>query len=63
MDRNFPPKSSPPLPEMLTGPVMDALCQALRGVRFGTVTVIIQDSKVVQIDRTDRLRLKQDAHS
>ena len=30
---------------------------ALRGLRFGTVTVIVQDGVVVQVDRTERLRL------
>jgi hypothetical protein len=31
--------------------------EALRGLRYGTVTVVVQDGVVVQIDRTDRLRL------
>ena len=30
---------------------------ALRGIRFGTVTVVIQDGVVVQIERTEKLRL------
>jgi hypothetical protein len=31
--------------------------EALRGLRFGTITVVVQDGVVVQIDRTDRYRL------
>ena len=31
--------------------------EALRGVRFGTVKVIIQDGVIVQIDRTEKRRL------
>jgi hypothetical protein len=31
--------------------------QALRGLRFGEVTVIVQDGVVVQIERTERKRL------
>ena len=27
-------------------------------IRYGTVTVIIQDGKVIQIDKTEKIRLK-----
>ena len=30
---------------------------ALRGLRFGTVTVVIQDGVVVQIERMEKIRL------
>jgi len=30
---------------------------ALRGLRFGTVSVIVQDGVVVQVERTEKLRL------
>lgn len=62
MDRN-PAKPAPvstgltPLPDA----VLAALTEALRGVRYGTVTVIVQDGRVVQIDRTERRRLRQDS--
>jgi len=29
---------------------------ALRGIRFGTVTVVIQDGVVVQIERMEKIR-------
>lgn len=45
----------------LTDSVLSALSEALRGVRYGTVTVIVQDGRVVQIDRTERKRLKGDS--
>jgi hypothetical protein len=32
---------------------------ALRGLRFGTVNVIVQDGVVVQIDRTEKRRLRR----
>lgn len=32
---------------------------ALRGLRFGTVTIIVQDGIVVQIDRTDKRRIRR----
>jgi len=30
---------------------------ALRGLRFGTVAIIVQDGVVVQVERTEKLRL------
>ena len=36
---------------------LQAIVQALTGLRYGHVTVIVQDGKVMQIDRTDRVRL------
>ena len=35
--------------------------QALEGLRYGTVTLVVQDGVVVQVERLDRIRL--DAHS
>jgi hypothetical protein len=42
-------------------PAQDAIEQiraSLRGLRFGTVNVIVQDGVVIQIDRTERHRLR-----
>jgi hypothetical protein len=36
---------------------VQAILQALIGLRYGQVTVIVQDGRVMQIDRTDRFRL------
>ena len=33
---------------------------ALRGLRFGSVTLLVQDGVVVQVDRTDRRRYQRD---
>ena len=32
---------------------------ALRGLRFGAVSIIVQDGVVVQIDRTEKRRLRR----
>jgi len=37
--------------------VLDRIGDALRGLRYGAVTVIVQDGVVVQVDRTEKLRL------
>jgi len=31
---------------------------ALRDIRFGTVTLVIQDGRVIQIDKNEKIRLK-----
>ena len=30
----------------------------IREMKYGTITVIVQDGKVIQIDKTDKIRLK-----
>lgn len=37
--------------------VVRDIARAVKSVKFGYVQVIIQDSKVVQIDKTEKLRL------
>jgi hypothetical protein len=32
--------------------------EALREIRFGTVTLVIQDGRVIQIDKSEKIRLK-----
>jgi hypothetical protein len=31
---------------------------ALREIRFGTVTLVIQDGKVIQIDKNEKIRIQ-----
>ena len=33
------------------------IAEALRGLQFGTVTLIVQDGVVIQVDRTEKKRL------
>ena len=35
------------------------LRKALRSIRFGTVTLVIQDGHVIQIDKSEKIRLKR----
>jgi hypothetical protein len=37
--------------------VLDRVEEALLGLEYGQVTVIVQDGIVVQVERTDRVRL------
>jgi len=36
--------------------------EALRTIRFGTVTLVIQDGHIVQIDKSEKIRLKRPGH-
>jgi hypothetical protein len=42
----------------LIRPVEEAIAQALRELRFGSVEIIVHDSKVVQIERREKVRLE-----
>jgi hypothetical protein len=44
----------------------DALTQireSLRGLKFGSVNIIVQDGVIIQIDRTEKRRLRQNRAS
>ena len=49
------PKAAPasPSPEI----ELDAIQEAVRSIRYGVVQLIIQDGRVVQIDKTEKIRL------
>ncbi len=36
------------------------ILKALRSIRYGYVQIIVQDSKVVQIDKTEKVRFDKD---
>jgi hypothetical protein len=49
-----------PRPQTTTppGPLpIEAIQEAVKSVRYGVVQLIIQDGKVVQIDKTEKIRL------
>ncbi len=37
--------------------VEQAILRALKGIRFGSVEIIVHDSKVVQIERKEKMRM------
>ena len=39
--------------------VLDSINASLRGLRDGTVTVVVQDGVVVQVERTEKFRLEK----
>jgi hypothetical protein len=38
---------------------VDRIRAALRGLRFGTVTAVVQDGLVVQVERTEKVRIER----
>ena len=36
---------------------LDRIHAALRGLRYGTVTAVVQDGVIVQVERTEKIRL------
>lgn len=42
-------------------PALENIRKALSGLRYGTVTVVVQDGVIVQLDRTEKLRLPGEA--
>ncbi|MGH7933554.1 MAG: YezD family protein [Candidatus Binataceae bacterium] len=39
--------------------VLDRISKAIQGVRFGSVEVVIQDGKVIQIERKEKFRIER----
>jgi hypothetical protein len=44
-------------------PIIAEILHALRGLRYGMVCIAVQDGVVVQIERTEKHRLRRDERS
>ena len=47
----------PPRDDSRSALALDKVRDALAELRFGTVTVVVQDGVVVQVERTEKVRL------
>ena len=52
-------EGSPPSPKRSLQQALLQIEQALRGLKFGQVTISVQDGVVVQIDRLERTRIQR----
>jgi len=43
--------------------ILQRIASAISGVRFGSVEVVIQDSRVVQIERKEKFRFDKNSHT
>lgn len=41
--------------------VLQKVAEAIRGIRYGTVHITIHDSKVVQIEKAEKIRMSREA--
>ena len=39
-------------------PNLKMIAEMIKGIRYGSITVIVQDGKVIQIDKTEKVRIK-----
>jgi hypothetical protein len=49
--------ASGPEPQPEEAQVVRLILRAIRDIRYGSVQIIIQDSKVVQIEKLEKIRL------
>lgn len=45
---------------ILTELQLKKIQEAVRDIRYGTVTLVIQDGRLIQIDRSEKIRLKSE---
>lgn len=38
------------------------LREALSSIRYGTVTLVIQDGRVIQVDKNEKIRMQRSGH-
>lgn len=48
--------------DLWTGELERQVRDALRLIRFGTITLVIQDGRVIQIDKSEKIRLNRQEH-
>ena len=36
--------------------------EALKAIRFGTITLVVQDGRVIQLDKNEKIRLNRGEH-
>ncbi len=51
-----------PVVEPWNGELERQVRDALRVIRYGTITLVIQDGKVIQIDKSEKIRITRHEH-
>ncbi len=51
-----------PAVDLWTGEVERQVRDARRLIRFGAITLVIQDGRVIQIDKSEKIRLNRQEH-
>jgi hypothetical protein len=59
MSQDSPPITAPiASPRLPTDEELREIAASLRGMRFGSVNIVVQDGVIIQIDRTEKKRLR-----
>ncbi len=53
---------SAPSPEPWSRDLERLVREALTSIRFGTVTLVVQDGRVIQVDKNEKIRLNRAGH-
>ncbi|BCS53384.1 YezD family protein [Geobacter sp. SVR] len=53
---------SSPAPDRWSLELERILREALASIRFGTVTMVVQDGRVIQVDKNEKIRLNRADH-
>jgi hypothetical protein len=51
-----------PGPETWSRDLERLVREALTSIRFGTVTLVVQDGRVIQVDKNEKIRLNRAGH-
>ena len=51
-----------PQPEAWNRDLERLVREALTSIRFGTVTLVVQDGRVIQVDKSEKIRLNRAGH-
>lgn len=51
-----------PSPEPWSRDLERLVREALTSIRFGTVTLVVQDGRVIQVDKSEKIRLNRAGH-
>jgi hypothetical protein len=51
-----------PSPEPWSRDLERLVREALASIRFGTVTLVVQDGRVIQVDKNEKIRLNRQGH-
>jgi len=51
-----------PNPDTWNRDLEKVIREALISIRFGTVTLVVQDGRVIQVDKSEKFRLNRQGH-
>ena len=51
-----------PTPEAWSRDLERLVREALASIRFGTVTLVVQDGRVIQVEKNEKIRLNRAGH-